>query len=315
MSNTPFVIKRMNLFSSWVFNLPKNTECTICRCSLNGPSLYHQEKGIDSYVVSGICQHSFHNECIKPWVDKNKLCPICTQTWEFSKTNISSKYDLSDDDDLPNLISLNKKIKKYDIVETKHIFNDFKEKIDENLGKNKDDILKLASEMITDLKNNLIDSSNNEIYKVTAKKISIDSSKNEIKNTGNDITDSKMQQIKQYIKETINVKNKEDKKINIILKASVKDKSNINDELNAVEPPKTPEPPKKVGIKTMNNTEKMICIFKDVDDSNSKFNLYKSKIKDLMIDDKDFMSDDNDISNDHSFDKDNNSDNDNHSID
>ena len=215
MSNTPFVIKRMNLFSSWVFNLPKNTECTICRCSLNGPSLYHQEKGIDSYVVSGICQHSFHNECIKPWVDKNKLCPICTQSWEFSKTNISSKFDLSDDD-LPNLISLNKKIYKHDYIETNNKYKNFKENFDENLVKNKNDILKLASEMITDLKNNLIDSSNNE----------------------------KMQQIKQYMNETIN----EEKKINIILKDN-----------KTLEPPKTPEPPKKVEIKSTENKEKMIC--------------------------------------------------------
>jgi len=265
MSNTPFVIKRMNLFSSWVFNLPKNTECTICRCSLNGPSLYHQEKGIDSYVVSGICQHSFHNECIKPWVDKNKLCPICTQSWEFSKTNISSKFDLSDDD-LPNLISINKKNYKYEEINK---YKNFKDKFDENLVKNKNDILKLASEMITDLKNNLIDSSNNEI-----------------KNTGNDITDSKMQQIKQYIKETINVN--EDKKINIILKASIKNESN-----KAVEPPKTPEPPKKIEIKTTDNKEKMICIFKDVDISNIKSNFYKSKIKDLIIDDKDMSNEHN----------------------
>ena len=83
-NNSPFSIKKINIFSSWVFNLPKNTECTICRCSLNCSSLYNQEKGLDSYVVSGICQHSFHHECIKPWVDKNKLCPICFQKWEFS---------------------------------------------------------------------------------------------------------------------------------------------------------------------------------------------------------------------------------------
>jgi hypothetical protein len=78
-----FQIKSINLFSSWAYNLPKNTDCTICRCNLNIPSLYNQEKGIDSYVVSGTCNHSFHYECIKPWVDKNKYCPICFSEWNY----------------------------------------------------------------------------------------------------------------------------------------------------------------------------------------------------------------------------------------
>ena len=73
MTNSPFVIKQINMFSGWVYNLPKNNECTICRCNLNTPSLYNQEKNIDSYVVSGVCLHSFHDECIKPWVNKNKV--------------------------------------------------------------------------------------------------------------------------------------------------------------------------------------------------------------------------------------------------
>ncbi len=86
MSN-PFTVKSVNLFSSWVYNLPKNHDCTICRCNLNIPSLYNQEKGIDSFVVTGVCGHSFHNECIKPWVDKNKHCPLCSQVWQFSPFN------------------------------------------------------------------------------------------------------------------------------------------------------------------------------------------------------------------------------------
>lgn len=80
-----FKITSVNLFSSWVFNLPSNEDCTICRCSLNGPSLYNQEKGIDSYVVTGICTHAFHYECIKPWTDKNKHCPICANVWQYQQ--------------------------------------------------------------------------------------------------------------------------------------------------------------------------------------------------------------------------------------
>lgn len=82
---SPFEVTDINIFSSWVFNLPKNKECTICRCSLNGPSLYNQEKGIDSYVVNGVCEHSFHYECIKSWTDKNKYCPNCIQSWQYQQ--------------------------------------------------------------------------------------------------------------------------------------------------------------------------------------------------------------------------------------
>jgi len=78
-----FTVKEIKIISSWGFNLQFNTDCTICRCSLNTNSLYHQDKGIDSYVVDGTCGHSFHYECIKPWAEKNKHCPICSTTWTY----------------------------------------------------------------------------------------------------------------------------------------------------------------------------------------------------------------------------------------
>ena len=108
MLKSPFKIKEINMSSTWVYNIPKNNDCTICRCNLNTPSLYNQEKGIDSYVVSGHCLHSFHQECIKPWVDKNNHCPICSCVWQYTKTNqikiFNPEYDCSD---LPPLVSLN----------------------------------------------------------------------------------------------------------------------------------------------------------------------------------------------------------------
>jgi len=87
MIKSPFKIKEINMSSTWVYNVPKNNDCTICRCNLNVPSLYHQEKGIDSYVLVGKCQHSFHSECINPWIEKNKHCPICSDNWQFININ------------------------------------------------------------------------------------------------------------------------------------------------------------------------------------------------------------------------------------
>jgi RING-box protein 1 len=81
--STKFVVNDIKILSSWGFNLPSNTDCTICRCNLNTNSLYHQDKAIDSFVVEGGCGHSFHYECIKPWVDKNNHCPICSAQWVY----------------------------------------------------------------------------------------------------------------------------------------------------------------------------------------------------------------------------------------
>lgn len=82
MSNK-FIVENIRILSSWGFNLPSNIDCTICRCNLNTNSLYYQDKGLDSYVVDGTCGHSFHFECIKPWVEKNKTCPICSAVWSY----------------------------------------------------------------------------------------------------------------------------------------------------------------------------------------------------------------------------------------
>jgi RING-box protein 1 len=84
-SKSKFTINSVRLLNSWGYNLSSNTDCTICRCNLNTSSLYNQDKGIDSIIADGICGHSFHDECIKPWINKNKHCPICSAVWNFKK--------------------------------------------------------------------------------------------------------------------------------------------------------------------------------------------------------------------------------------
>ena len=84
-TKSKFIIKDIKIVSSWGYNLSSNTDCTICRCSLNTNSIYYQDKGIESTIVVGACGHTFHNECISPWVSKNKHCPICSSTWFFNK--------------------------------------------------------------------------------------------------------------------------------------------------------------------------------------------------------------------------------------
>jgi hypothetical protein len=79
----PFKVKKVNLPNSWTYNVPTNIECTICHSNLNDQSLYNQDKCVNSFVVTGKCSHSFHFECISPWVNKNNHCPLCSQKWEY----------------------------------------------------------------------------------------------------------------------------------------------------------------------------------------------------------------------------------------
>jgi protein-arginine kinase activator protein McsA len=74
-------INNMNIVSSWSYIMNENTECTICRQSLNNPSLYAQEKGNKSTLSGGTCGHMYHSECIKAWLNNNTKCPICSVTF------------------------------------------------------------------------------------------------------------------------------------------------------------------------------------------------------------------------------------------
>ena len=78
-------INNIKILSSWEYDLPTNTDCTICRCNLNSNSLYNMDSEKDSIIITGVCDHSFHAECIKPWVDSNKHCPICSKEWHYKK--------------------------------------------------------------------------------------------------------------------------------------------------------------------------------------------------------------------------------------
>ena len=83
LPKSKFEIKNIRLLNTWVYNLNSNTDCTICRCNLNAESIYAQEKCVDSYVVTGGCGHSFHYECINPWVSTQPNCPICSSKWVY----------------------------------------------------------------------------------------------------------------------------------------------------------------------------------------------------------------------------------------
>jgi RING-box protein 1 len=78
MTSQLIKIKHINIISSWTYVMDKNTECTICRQSLNSDSIYAIENNTTSTLITGTCGHMFHHECINPWLRNNKKCPICS---------------------------------------------------------------------------------------------------------------------------------------------------------------------------------------------------------------------------------------------
>lgn len=76
-----YKLNSVKMLNASVLNLAGSTICSICRENLNNNSISATDKNMESSVEIGICNHSFHEECINPWIKINNKCPTCSTPW------------------------------------------------------------------------------------------------------------------------------------------------------------------------------------------------------------------------------------------
>lgn len=83
-----FKIKSYTIFSTDTPSPYHNNDCcTICRESLEDDSIYAKEGNfISSLKRNNLCGHTFHTECVNPWLNKYHKCPICAKKWTCPKS-------------------------------------------------------------------------------------------------------------------------------------------------------------------------------------------------------------------------------------
>ena len=66
---TDFALVRAVAYWDWELH---SATCAICRSDLEQ----------DQRICIGRCGHGFHAKCLKPWLKKRAVCPLCMQPWE-----------------------------------------------------------------------------------------------------------------------------------------------------------------------------------------------------------------------------------------
>lgn len=72
----PIQIKNINLLANYKFNTSNQT--CLCNKSLTDTTI------IDD-IHEGECKHSFHKSCITQHKLLTEQCPLCKDTWNFSR--------------------------------------------------------------------------------------------------------------------------------------------------------------------------------------------------------------------------------------
>lgn len=86
-----FVIEDYKIVGQWSFN-SSSTTCGICRNELTETSIEEQSNGnyTNTTILTGICSHSFHHDCIMKWTKQHDNCPLCSNHWDIQSADVIS---------------------------------------------------------------------------------------------------------------------------------------------------------------------------------------------------------------------------------
>lgn len=86
-----FIIRKYVAYADWSWAIQQDT-CSICRNSLNEPSVMHMASNSTSEngksLCIGLCNHGYHLDCIQQWHKTRPNCPMCNREWAWENCKI-----------------------------------------------------------------------------------------------------------------------------------------------------------------------------------------------------------------------------------
>jgi hypothetical protein len=90
-----FEFESINLVSDWNYNCI-NSLCPICNTTIYDEPPKKSKKSkksnkvcnkfnniVNTNIVKGECNHAFHRGCIKNYLKKNTICPVCPENTQY----------------------------------------------------------------------------------------------------------------------------------------------------------------------------------------------------------------------------------------
>ncbi|KAF8819324.1 ring box protein 1 family protein [Cardiosporidium cionae] len=89
-----FTIKAWSAVGLWSWDI-KTDNCSICRNFIMEPCIDCQTNEVEPEnrtsdscpTVTGACNHSFHEHCIKRWLERRYTCPLDNNPWQSKQSS------------------------------------------------------------------------------------------------------------------------------------------------------------------------------------------------------------------------------------
>lgn len=81
-------LREVTMYGLWKLDIETDT-CSICKSDIHQLCVECQARGSEEKmeectVARGMCGHVFHFHCISKWLETKKVCPLCSNNWEYA---------------------------------------------------------------------------------------------------------------------------------------------------------------------------------------------------------------------------------------